>query len=112
VIVFIRTLPLTLALAALLAFPSFIGSTKDGGTKLIDAVSRLQAVMEGDTEALEGFKAPSLKPTDWAAPRYEAEWTPVIASASGLRQGDPLLAEILKATQLPIDAHLARQGGR
>jgi len=116
-IVFIRTLPLTLALAALLAFPSFIGNTKDGGAGVIDSVSRLQAFMGGDLEALDGFqapkiKAPEIKATDWSAARYKEQWAPVVGSARGLRQGDVSLAAILRATELPTDAHLARIASR
>lgn len=116
-IVFIRTLPLTLALAALLAFPHFIGKTSDGGAGVMDAVARLNAFTGGDLEALDGFElpsfdAPSLKGTDWSAERYEEQWAPVLSSATGLKQGDVGLAAILRATELPVDAHLARRAQR
>jgi hypothetical protein len=117
VIVFIRTLPLTLALAALLAFPHFIGNTSDGGADLMDAVARLHAFTGGDLEALEGLELPSLeasslKGTDWSSERYEEQWSPVLSSSLGLKQGDAGLAAILRATELPIDAHLARRDQR
>ncbi len=113
-IVFIRTLPLTLALAALLAFPYFVSSSAGG---VGDTVSRLQAFAAGDLEALDGFElpdflSPSLESTDWSSERYADKWAPVVDSSVGLKQGSVELAGILRATELPVDAHLARSGRR
>ena len=113
-IVFIRTLPLTLALAALLAFPYFVSN---GAGSITDTVSRLQAFAAGDIEALDGFElpdflAPSLESTDWSSKRYADKWTPVVGSGAALKQGNIELATILRATELPMDAHLARLGRR
>lgn len=113
-IVFIRTLPLTLALAALLAFPYFINNS--AGT-VSDTVSRLQAFAAGDLEALDGFElpdflAPSLESTDWSSDRYVDKWAPVVDSGVGLKQGNVELAGILRATEFPVDAHLARLNRR
>lgn len=113
-IVFIRTLPLTLALAALLALPHFVSNSTGS---ISDTVNRLQAFAAGDLEALDGFElpdslAPSLESTNWSSDRYADKWTPVLDSSVGLKQGDVGLASILRATELPIDAHLKRSGRR
>ena len=112
-IVFIRTLPLTLALVALLAFPHFIRGTANDATKLMGMVDQLQALVEGDTEALEALTA---VPFDLPQLRNEQQedsaWVPLVSRGTGLRQGDLELAEMLRAIELPMDAHLRRQSVR
>ena len=112
-IVFIRTLPLTLALVALLAFPHFIRGTADDATRLIGMADQLQALVEGDTEVLEDLTA---APFDLAQFRIEQQedsaWVPLVSRGTGLRQGDLELAEMLRAIELPMDAHLRRQAVR
>jgi hypothetical protein len=102
---------LTLALAALLAFPHFIGNTADRGAGLMDAVARLNALTSGDLEGLDlaWLQAPSLEGTDWSSERYEEQWSPLLSSSLGQKHGDAELAGILRATELPIDAHRARR---
>ena len=107
-VVFLRILPLILALGALLALPCYLGGTARSGAELVDSVSRLTAFAHGDTEALEGFEAPTLSPTDWSAENYDDQWTPVVDAPALPRKGNPDLAAIVRATELPIDAHLAR----
>ena len=111
-ILFFRTLPLTLALAALLAFPHFVGGTAEDAGKLVDLVNRFQAVMEGDTEALENLELTALSTTDWGSERFEERWVPLVSDGPGMRQGDVDLAEMLRATELPIDAHLQRRAAQ
>lgn len=109
---FIRTLPLTLALAALVAFPTWIGAKVESGTELLESFSRLQRAAEGDIEALESLTSPSLDTADWSADRFDGQWVPLVQGHSQVRKGDADLAGILRATELPIDAHLSRQGQR
>ena len=112
-IVFIRTLPLTLALVAMLAFPHFIRGTAEDATDLMGLADQLQSLVDGDTEALEALaSAPFEFPTFRSAAEDDSAWVPLVGQGTGLRQGDIELAEMLRAIELPMDAHLRRQSVR
>jgi hypothetical protein len=113
VIVFIRTLPLTLALVALLAFPHFLRGTAEDAATLLGLADHLQSLVEGDTEALETIGSTAFEFTTLRRHTPpDSAWVPLVGQGTGLRQGDLELAEMLRSIELPMDAHLSRQSAR
>ena len=109
---FVRTLPLVLALVALLALPIHLESAQRSPAKLLHSLSSLQAFVSGDTTELEGFTAPQIEATDWSADRFSDQWVPILDGGSSDLHSNPELVAIVRATELPIDAYLARSRER